>query len=101
TGQAFCSVVGVGSLVLQLTNGNTFVPYGTPVSIPLPTTAAPYTAGSSQYQWGATLTALNVNGHGLAVQVSAAVKSGTATISANSLAVVVTYVLRSEEHTSE
>ena len=93
TGQAFCSVVGVGSLVLQLTNGNTFVPYGTPVSIPLPTTAAPYTAGSSQYQWGATLTPLNVNGHDLAIQVSAAVTSGTATISANDLVITVTYVL--------
>lgn len=95
--KAFCSVAGVGSLNLQLvqTTGSSepWVPYGTVVNVPLATAAAVYTAGSTQYQWGTTLRPSGLNNNVFGVQVSAAVSSGTATVSANSLSVTVTYVL--------
>lgn len=90
---AFCSISGVGSLSLQLSNGNTLVPYGTSVNIPLGTVSAPYTAGSSSYQWGTTLAASNVNGNAIALQVTAVVSSGTAAITANGLSLTVYYTL--------
>lgn len=97
TGKASSSVVGVGSLVLQLAQTNAFadpwVLYGTAVNIPLATVSSPISAGSNQYQWGAVLTAANLNNNALGVQVSAAVSSGTATITANDLVVTVTYIL--------
>ena len=98
--KAYCSVSGIGSLKLQLTNGNTLVPYGTPVSIPLGTTSATYTAGSSAYQWGTSLTPVNVNGNEIGIQVSAVVTANplnptgtSATFTANSLSLTVYYVL--------
>ena len=91
---ASCSVFGVGSINVQLVNPlNNFTPYGTAVNKPLSTVNAPYTFGSASYQWGTTLTPANVNGSDLGVMVSAVVSSGTATISVNTLAITVTYVL--------
>ncbi len=91
---ASCSVFGVGSINVQLVNPLTnYTPYGTAVNKPLSTVNAPYTFGSASYQWGTTLTPANVNGSDLGVMVSAVVSSGTATISVNTLAITVTYVL--------
>ena len=96
TGDAYSSVAGVAYIVLQLTDGATLVPYGTPVSVALPTTSAPFTAGSASYQWGTTITPANINGNQIGVQVTATVNSGTATIFANNLSVNVSYVLAGE-----
>ena len=95
--KAFSSVFGVGSLNVQLADGNTLSTFGTAVNIPLSTTNAPYTAGSSTYQWGLTLgrklVPADFNGNSIAVQVSAVVSSGTATITANNLVITVFYQL--------
>ena len=96
TGDAYSSVAGVAYIILQLTDGATLVPYGTPVSVALPTTSAPFTAGSASYQWGTTITPANINGNQIGVQVTATVNSGTATIFANNLSVNVSYVLAGE-----
>ena len=90
---AASSVFGVSSLNVQLINGNTLVPYGTAVKIPIGTTTNTYKAGSSAYQWGTTLTPSDVNGTALGVEVSATVTSGTATITANTLILTIYYQL--------
>lgn len=83
------TAVGTGSLSLQLaTNGNAI---GTPVSQPLGTTTAAYTAGSDQYQWGTTLTPDIVNGSALGILVTGKSVSGVNTITANGLTVTVYY----------
>ena len=90
---AQCSVFGVGSVNVQLTNGSTEANIGTAVNVPLGTSKVTYTVGSSAYQWGTTLTPDDVNGSHLAVTITGIVTSGSATISANSLVVTVFYVL--------
>jgi hypothetical protein len=96
--KALSSVAGVGSLNIQLADGTTTTslstgPYGSTVNVPLSTTPLMLSAGSSSYQWGTTLTPDNLNNNHVAVLVSAAVSSGTSTISVNSLTMTVTYVL--------
>jgi hypothetical protein len=93
--QASSTAAGIGSLNVQLINGNTFVPYGTPVKIPLGTTLTTYTAGSPSYQWGTLLNAAELNGVALGVQLTVSNTSGiqTTTILANSLSIAVTYSL--------
>ena len=86
------SSTATGSLVLQLANGSTLVPYGTPVAVPLGTLRS-LSAGSANYQWGTTLQPSLMSGNKLAVILTAAVSSGTATIEANSLVITVTYTL--------
>lgn len=87
------TVAGTGSVNVQLTDGTTLVPYGTIVNIPLATSLLPFSAGSSSYQWGTTITPTQMNGQHLGVMISAAVSSGTNTISVNSVSITVTYEL--------
>lgn len=92
--QAYSSVFGVGSLNVQLTDGDTLVPYGTLVNIPIGTNVGTsYAAGSSSYQWGTSLSPDNVNSSELGVQISAVISSGTATVHVNNLVITVYYVL--------
>jgi hypothetical protein len=88
-----CSVFGVGSVNIQLMNGNTFVTYGTSVNVPLGTATDVHLAGSALYQWGTILGPINVNGNELGVQIRGVVSSGTATITANNLVLTVSYIL--------
>ena len=101
--KANCSVSGVGSLNLQLFDATTQLPYGSPVNVPL--ASGPkntYKAGSDAYLWGNTsIPQTAVNGSALGVQVSAAVSSGTATFTANSLTIIVTYTLADVTETLE
>ena len=90
---AHSSVTGTSSLNLQLSDGTTDIPFGTAVNVPLGTVSNVYLKGSASYQWGTTLTPAMFTGNHLAVQVTAAVSSGTATISANSLVMTVYYTL--------
>jgi len=96
TVDSFCSVFGVGSLQISLINDAvSFNPIST-VNIPVGTTKATYTAGSSSYQWGTTLTpAGNINNSHLGFVIAGTVSSGSATISANNIKVTVYYTLAS------
>jgi hypothetical protein len=87
------NVSGTSSIKLQLADGPTQVAIGSVYNVPISNAMAPYSVGSSLFQWGLTLTPAMLNGAHLAVLVSAAVSSGTATISANSLVVTVSYTL--------
>jgi len=89
TVKAFASVVGVGSINLQLADNGDGI--GSGVHIPLSTSASPYTAGSSQYQWGTTLTPDVVNGNAFNVIIGAACTAGSCTVSLNSASVSVSY----------
>ena len=91
--KALCSVFGVGSINVQLINNTTKVLIGTPVNVPVSTSANTYTKGSSSYQWGTVLTPAAVNGSEFGVVVSGQVSSGTATLSLNSIVVTVYYAL--------
>jgi hypothetical protein len=91
--QAKSTAAGTGSLNLQLADGSALIPYGTAVNIPLSTSLLPWSAGSSSYTWGTTITPEQMNGTHLGILISAAVSSGTSTISVNSLSISVTYTL--------
>lgn len=88
---ASSTVAGVGSVNVQLTDANTLTPVGTPVNVPLSTVITSRTVGSSQYQWGTTLTPDVVRS--LGILVSGQVSSGTSTITAHALTVTVYFTL--------
>ena len=91
--KAKSTVVGVGSIGIQLISGSDGSNVGTPVSFPIGTTLSTYTAGSPSYTWGTTLEPNEFNNSHLVLHVSATVSSGTATISANNVNVTVYYKL--------
>lgn len=87
------SPAGSGSINIQLTTNGAGI--GTAVSVPISSTLASYTQGSSSYQWGTTLTPTIVNGSSFGIAVDASEVSGSGAFSINNLSVTIHYTTAS------
>jgi hypothetical protein len=79
---------GAGTSILTLQLATSGFAVGTPVTFPIGSSVAPYTKGSSMYQWGTTFTPATVNGNVLGILLNT---TGSGNFSADALTVTVYY----------